>query len=120
MKTRTTVTNQLPNYGYLRITQILGDQNAIPPIPAIFPIGKSSWWLGIKQGRYPKPVKLGPNTTAWKVEDIKRLIDNINANKLSGFDEFEAPITDLDTSLFQASPAIKLNNVAETKENSHE
>jgi hypothetical protein len=30
---------------------------------------------GIKTGRFPKPVKLGPRTTAWKVEDIRTLIE---------------------------------------------
>ena len=40
----------------------------------IIPISKSSWWAGIKSGRYPKPVKLGPKTTAWRAEDIHALI----------------------------------------------
>jgi len=26
-------------------------------------------------GRYPKPVKLGPRTTAWRVSDIRALIE---------------------------------------------
>ncbi len=29
-------------------------------------------------GIYPVPVKLGPNTTAWRVEDIRELIERIN------------------------------------------
>jgi prophage regulatory protein len=40
----------------------------------IIPISKSSWWAGIKSGRYPKPVKLGPKTTAWLADDIYALI----------------------------------------------
>lgn len=39
-----------------------------------FPVSKSTWWAGVKDGRYPKPVKLGPKITAWRVEDIKELI----------------------------------------------
>lgn len=65
---------QLPQTGYLRLSQILGNPKAEPPIPAIIPVSKSSWWQGVKEGRYPKPVKLGPRTTAWKVEDIRALI----------------------------------------------
>ena len=53
--------HQLPETGYLRLKQILGDPKANPPIPAIIPISKSSWWEGCKTGRYPKPVKLGPS-----------------------------------------------------------
>lgn len=68
-------TNQLPETGFLRLSQIVGNPKANPPIPAIYPISKSSWWAGIKRGIYPKPVKLGPRTTAWRVEDIRELIN---------------------------------------------
>jgi prophage regulatory protein len=64
----------LPSTGYLRLPQIVGNPKAEPPIPAIIPVSKSSWWQGVKDGRYPKPVKLGLRTTAWKVEDIRALI----------------------------------------------
>jgi len=67
---------KLPESGYLRLTQILGDKKSNPPIPPIIPIGKSSWWAGVKSGRYPQPVKLGPRTTAWRIEDIRHLIEN--------------------------------------------
>lgn len=65
--------HQLPETGYLRLPQILGNPKADPPIPAIIPIGRSSWWAGVKSGRFPKPVKLGPRTTAWSVADIRAL-----------------------------------------------
>lgn len=64
----------LPETGFLRLPQILGDSQATPPIPALIPIGKSAWWEGVKNGRFPKPVKLGPRVTAWRVEDIKEFI----------------------------------------------
>lgn len=54
----------LPTTGFVRLPQIL----------AVLPYSKSTWWNGVKEGRFPKPVKLGPRTTAWKVEDILRLI----------------------------------------------
>ena len=66
--------HQLPETGYLRLKQSLGDPKANPPVPAVIPISKSSWWEGCKTGRYPKPVKLGPRTTAWRVSDIRALI----------------------------------------------
>ena len=64
---------QLPETGYLRLPQIIGNPKADPPIPAVIPVSKSSWLAGVKSGRYPQPVKLGPRTTAWKVEDIRAL-----------------------------------------------
>ncbi|MDP2433456.1 MAG: AlpA family phage regulatory protein [Pseudomonadota bacterium] len=66
--------HQLPETGFLRLPNIIGNPNATPPIPALIPVKKSCWWAGVKSGRFPKPVKLGPRVTAWKVEDILALI----------------------------------------------
>ena len=69
---------QIPSTGYLRLPQIIGDPKTEPPTPPIFPVCSSTWWNGIKKGIYPSPVKLSANVTAWKVEDIRELIDRIN------------------------------------------
>lgn len=69
------VTSQLPPTGFLRLSQIIGSKNANPPIPPIIPVSRSSWLNGVKSGKYPKPVKLGERTTAWKIEDILALIE---------------------------------------------
>ena len=68
---------QLPETGFLRLRQIIGDPWAHPPIPAIIPVGKSTWWLGVQSGRYPKPVRLSARTTAWRVEDIRALCEKV-------------------------------------------
>ncbi len=60
--------NILPETGFVRV----------PTILKVLPIGRSSWWQGVKDGKYPKPIKLGERTTAWKVEDIKALIESYN------------------------------------------
>jgi hypothetical protein len=67
--------NQLPETGFLRLPQIIGDPKADPPIPPIIPVKKSCWWQGVKSGRFPAPVKLGPRVTAWRVEHIRALIE---------------------------------------------
>lgn len=64
----------LPEIGFARLEQIVGNPKADPPIPPVTPVCKSGWWEGVRTGRYPKPVKLGPRTTAWRVEDIRRLV----------------------------------------------
>lgn len=69
----------LPETGYLRLPQIIGNPKANPPIPALYPVSKSSWWDGCRTGRYPKPVKLGERITAWRVEDIRDLIEQVAA-----------------------------------------
>ncbi|KTD54917.1 Prophage CP4-57 regulatory protein (AlpA) [Legionella sainthelensi] len=67
--------HQIPPTGYLRIKQILGNSKANPPITPLIPVGKSTWWVGVKTGRFPQPIKLGPRITVWRVEDIKLLIE---------------------------------------------
>lgn len=60
--------NELPETGFLRLKQILGPRGPIP-------VSKSTWWAGVKSGRYPKPVKLGKRITAWRAEEIRKLIE---------------------------------------------
>lgn len=72
--------NHLPEEGYLRLSQIIGNPKAKPPIPAVIPVSKSTWWEGVKSGRYPQPVRtLGRRITAWRVEDIRALIIRTSA-----------------------------------------
>ena len=63
----------LPAVGYVRLPQIL----------KIFPVSKSSWWEGCRSGIFPKPVKLGPRTSAWRVEDIRTLMERINTASIA-------------------------------------
>ncbi len=58
----------LPETGYIRLPDVL----------RLIPVSKSTWWVGIKAGRYPKGVKLSARVTAWRVEDICALIENPN------------------------------------------
>jgi len=56
----------LPQTGFVRL----------PAVLSFIPVSKSTWWAGVKSGRYPKPVKLGERITAWRAEDIRALIEN--------------------------------------------
>ena len=63
------VNPSLPSTGFVRVPQIL----------AHIPISRSSWWAGVKSGKYPAPLKtLGANITAWRVEDIHSLIARLS------------------------------------------
>ncbi len=55
---------KLPRTGFLRIAQVL----------ELIPVSKSTWWDGVKEKRFPQPVKIGPKTTVWRVEDIRAFI----------------------------------------------
>ncbi|PSL20516.1 helix-turn-helix transcriptional regulator [Shimia abyssi] len=57
-----------PKTGFVRLAQILAPHGPIP-------VSKSTWWAGVKEGRFPQPQKLGPRTTVWKVADIRALFE---------------------------------------------
>jgi len=56
----------LPAEGFVRIREVL----------AVFPVSVSIWWAGIRSGQYPKPYRIGKRAVAWRVEDIRALIDS--------------------------------------------
>lgn len=58
----------LPETGYVRL----------PIILAHIPVGKSTWWAGIKKGRFPNPIKMGSRITMWRAEDIHALIAKLS------------------------------------------
>ena len=66
--------NSIPENGFLREKQILGDKKANPPIPPIIPVSHSTWWAGVKSGRFPKPIKLSEGVTVWTAPDIRDYI----------------------------------------------
>jgi predicted DNA-binding transcriptional regulator AlpA len=57
----------------LRLNEIIG------PRERRIPLGKSAWWQGVKDGRFPKPIKLSPRCTCWREEDIDALIERLGA-----------------------------------------
>ncbi len=60
----------------MRLRQIIGDPKR--GIPAIIPVSRATWWAGVKTGRFPAGVLLGPRTRAWSVESIRALIASIS------------------------------------------
>ena len=56
--------NNVQITGFLRLPEVL----------KLFPVSKSTWWQGVKDSKFPQPVKLTERTTAWRVEDIQELI----------------------------------------------
>jgi prophage regulatory protein len=61
----------IPTTGFMRLPQVL----------AFVPVSKSTWWNGVRDGRFPQPVKLGPRMTAWKAEDIQSLIERLSTSQ---------------------------------------
>lgn len=88
------MTPSIPEAGYLRLPQILGQEGVSadqakrnrelgqgprrprPALPAIIPVSRSTWWAGVKSGRFPKGIKLpGGNVTVWRASDIRAFLE---------------------------------------------
>lgn len=93
---RNHVMHQFSKAGFLRLSQIIGQKEVTPEearankirgkgprrprqavIPLI-PVGKTTWWNGVKSGRFPKPVSgLTGRITVWRAEDVDAYIKNV-------------------------------------------
>ena len=59
-------TDSLPATGFLRLPEVL----------RLIPVSRSTWWAGVRAGRYPQPTRaLGERITAWRAEDVRALIE---------------------------------------------
>ena len=56
-----------PAAGLARLSSILAPAGPIP-------VSKSTWWAGVRSSRFPKPLKLSPRITVWRVEDILAIV----------------------------------------------
>jgi len=54
---------------YLVAITVVSLANEVP-----FYDGKSTVWLYAKTGKLPKPIKLSPNVTVWKLSDIEQML----------------------------------------------
>lgn len=61
-------TNQSSDEGFLRLPEVL----------KLIPVSKSTWWAGVKSGRYPKSIKLSDRITAWRIDDIKQFMEEMS------------------------------------------
>ena len=58
----------LPEVGFIRLPHVLH----------VLGIAKTTFYVGIESGIFPKPKKLTARTAVWSVEEIRALIDRIN------------------------------------------
>ncbi|MCI7568989.1 MAG: AlpA family phage regulatory protein [Desulfovibrio sp.] len=61
----------LPEVGFLRLSDVL----------KIIPVAKTAWYQGVKEGRFPSPVKLTKRASGYRAKDIRALIDRLEAGE---------------------------------------
>jgi hypothetical protein len=64
---------------FFRIAEICGDKKR--GIPPQIPVSRATWWNWVREKRAPQPIKLGPNTTAWKGDDIRQFIEQMGGQQ---------------------------------------
>lgn len=51
----------------------------LPQVLERIPVSRSGFWKGVKEGRFPQPVKLSPRVTVWKASDVQAYIEQATA-----------------------------------------
>lgn len=63
----------LPDSAFLRESQLVQSPKR-PGAPAPLPFSAPTLWRKVKNGTFPKPLKLSERVTAWKVGDVRKWI----------------------------------------------
>ncbi len=64
------------NYNYLRVKDLTKKLN----------IGKSKLWSMIREGKFPKPIKLGARTSVWLEDTVDNwMVSNTNNDNKGDF-----------------------------------
>lgn len=59
--------------GLLRELDVIGDRRR--GLPALYPVSRSEWRKGVREGRYPPAIKIeGQRLTFWRRADVLALI----------------------------------------------
>jgi prophage regulatory protein len=61
----------LPETGFIRAKALLA---------GVVPVARATLHRWVADGRFPKPVKLGPGVSAWRVEDVRAWIARQSAD----------------------------------------
>jgi len=61
---------------YVTVSQIVGSAKPESLSTPIIPIGRSTWWKAVKDGRAPKPIKLGSRTAVWRLTDVIAFVES--------------------------------------------
>lgn len=60
----------LPDTAFVRQSQLIRDPKH-PTRPTPLPFSSATFWRWIRDGKFPKPIKLGQRVTVWKVGDVR-------------------------------------------------
>lgn len=70
--------NTIQQAALIRLPAIIGDKKS--GTPGVFQVSRSSWLAGVKDGIYPKPIKVG-RSVCWRQSDILDLLNSLGESK---------------------------------------
>ncbi len=59
---------------FVRMAQLVGDKDA--NVHGLVPLSAATIWRMVKAGAFPAPVKLGKNSTAWRLSDVEAWVES--------------------------------------------
>ncbi len=69
MQTKKDGATGLVRSGFLRSAQVL----------ELIPVGRSTWWRWVKEGKAPRPVKLSERITVWRTDEILQFAETFES-----------------------------------------
>jgi predicted DNA-binding transcriptional regulator AlpA len=72
--------DKLPDGAFIRESQMVQSPKR-PDRPAPLPFSAPTLWRKVKNGTFPRPVKLSNRVTAWRVGDIRSWLAELTASQ---------------------------------------
>lgn len=72
------VFDALPASAFIRESQLVQSRKR-PGVPVPLPFSAPTLWRKVKEGTFPKPIKLSARVTAWNVGDVRAWINEQTA-----------------------------------------
>ena len=67
-----------PKIGGHAIVQLVEIDPILPlrQVLGIVPVSKTTWYQGIKEGRFPRPLQISAKRVGWLASQIKRVVED--------------------------------------------
>lgn len=70
----------------LRLPEVIGKRAtaSTPAIRGLIPVSRSTWWDGVKSGRFPQPIRISARCVAWRYSDIANIVEQMASQAEGG------------------------------------
>ena len=61
----------IPDDAIVRVKQLLGAPSAVPPVPALVPVARSTLYAWMTAGTFPRPTFRSGSVMGWRMADVR-------------------------------------------------